>query len=268
MKFKMPLFVLLLVVIAGSSLAGYSKYPYREEYSHVPTIETAALFAAINAGEVLVVDVRSPLEYEVIHVESAAHAAVSGDGFEEKLAALSAKNPGKKLVFYCNGTTCLKAYKATERALNSGYANSFAYDSGIPEWSTTHPEKTILLGKTVVDPKTQLIKKSDFEKKCMAWSTFKVLGKLDKAIVVDVRDEYQKAGVLPGLDKALDIPLAEFISDVVSQKKYQDKTLLIFDQVGKQVRWLQYYLKDNGYNDFIFLKNGATGVLKDQGYSS
>lgn len=268
MKLRNSILVLLLLISVGSSFAASGKFPYRSKYAHVPTIETKELFEALVADEVVIVDVRSPLEFEVIHVDVAAYIAVSGDGFEEKLGELVAKNPDKKFAFYCNGTTCLKAYKAAERALAAGYSNSYAYDAGIPDWAIIHPERTTLLGEKVIDPEKQLIKKSKFDSKCMAWNSFKAIGKMPQAIVVDVRDEYQKAGKLPGLEGALDIPLAQFITEIVSNQKYQDKTLLIFDQVGKQVRWLQYYLKANGYTEFIFLKGGATGVLKEQGYSS
>jgi len=46
----------------------------------------------------------------------------------------------------------------------------------------------------------------------------------------------------------------------------KDKQLVIFDQVGKQVLWLMYYLEDKGYKNYYFLKGGATSVLKKQKY--
>lgn len=46
----------------------------------------------------------------------------------------------------------------------------------------------------------------------------------------------------------------------------QDKDLLIFDQVGKQVQWLEYYLMEYGYKNYWFLKDGATKVLGEQKY--
>ena len=46
----------------------------------------------------------------------------------------------------------------------------------------------------------------------------------------------------------------------------KDKQLVIFDQVGKQVLWLMYYLEDKGYKNYYFLKGGATSVLKEQKY--
>ena len=40
----------------------------------------------------------------------------------------------------------------------------------------------------------------------------------------------------------------KFIPNFVQKKVNQDKHLYIFDQVGKQVRWLQYYLRSNDLN--------------------
>ena len=58
----------------------------------------------------------------------------------------------------------------------------------------------------------------------------------------------------------------KLIPNFVKAKANQDKKLLIFDQVGKQVIWLEYYLIENGYKDYVFLKGGATSVLGSQNY--
>ena len=60
----------------------------------------------------------------------------------------------------------------------------------------------------------------------------------------------------------------KFIPNFVQKKVNQDKHLFIFDQVGKQVRWLEYYLVENGYQNYTFLKGGATSVLKVQKYKN
>jgi len=73
---------------------------------------------------------------------------------------------------------------------------------------------------------------------------------------------------LDGLEKAKAIPLDKFIPNFVSKKVHQDKPLFIFDQVGKQVRWLEYYLVEYGYSDYYFLAKGATSVLKTQKYKN
>ena len=37
------------------------------------------------------------------------------------------------------------------------------------------------------------------------------------------------------------------------------KTLLIYDEVGKQVRWLQYTLERYGIEQYYFMQGGAKG---------
>ena len=261
------LLVGLVVVTAGSALAA-DKYPNRGDYPDVPTIETSDLFDGLQDDSIVVVDVRSKLEYDVIHVTGAAHAPVSKQTFDAAVTELAKQNPGKTLVFYCNGTTCLKSYKATEKAMYAGLTSVAAYDAGIPEWANTWPAETLLLGEQIVDPAQQLISKAAFKEKCLAWEVFQADGAKSGVMVIDVRDFIQKSGELPGLESARGIPLDTFIPNFVAKQVNQDKTLLIFDQVGKQIKWLQYYLEKYGYTDYYFLGGGATNVLKRQEYRS
>ncbi len=213
----------------------------------------------------IIVDVRSAIEYKVIHAVGALHIPVSKKDFINKVSKLRSENATKKLAFYCNGTTCLKSYVATDKAMKGNIANVSAYDAGIPEWVSTYPGKTLLLGEVVTDPEKQIIPKSEFKKKTISYEDFKAAASTG-GVIIDVRDAMQRSGDLPGLGKTLKIPMDAFIQNFVQKKKNQDKSLFIFDQVGKQVRWLEYYLVKNGYTDYTFLKGGATTVLKDQKY--
>jgi rhodanese-related sulfurtransferase len=241
-------------------------FPGREKFPDVPYIISEALFEAYEAKAAVIVDVRSTIEYNVIHPVNALHIPVSKMDFVKKVKELRAANAGKKIAFYCNGTTCFKSYIATQKAQQAGISNVFAYDGGIPEWVMVYPDKTLLLGKIVTDPEKQVIPKSEFKKKTLAFEDFKAAAKNGGGVVVDARDAMQRAQELPGMGKTLKIPLDTFIPNFVEKKKNQDKPLFIFDQVGKQVRWLEYYLVENGYENYYFLKGGATAVLKDQKY--
>jgi hypothetical protein len=37
--------------------------------------------------------------------------------------------------------------------------------------------------------------------------------------------------------------------------------LYVFDNVGKQVRWLQYALEAKGYSQYVFLKDGMASLV-------
>jgi rhodanese-related sulfurtransferase len=261
--------IMVLMFTLGSVVfATGMEFPYRKDFPQVSTIETQALFTGYEAGDIIIVDVRSKIEYEVIHPTGAVHIPISNKNFVKNVQALMADNPGKKVAVYCNGVTCLKSYKAAQKLQNAGISNCFAYDSGIPAWASTYPKNTQLLGKTLVDPEKQLIPKSEFKQKCLPIDAFKEELGVKSGLAIDVRDHIQRSAKIAGLEKSKAIPLDKFIPNFVSKKAHQDKPLFIFDQVGKQVRWLEYYLVENGYNEYYFLAGGATSVLKDQKYKN
>lgn len=242
------------------------KFPYRSKYPTVQFISTEDLASRYETGEIVLVDVRTKIEYDVVHVIGAAHINLAKITFLEEFGEFAKKNPGKAFAFYCNGTTCLKSYEAADRATKAGYKNCFAYDGGIPEWADRYPKKALLLGKPISDPKKQLIPASEFEKRCITFEEFKEKANEANALVVDVRDSIQDSGKLPSLTGVKQFPVDKFVLNFVEKKMDLEKTLLIFDQVGKQVEWIQYYLVEYGYQNYFFLKAGATSVLKDQKY--
>ena len=261
----------LLVLVSVLGLTAISvalEFPYRKDYPTVPPIESEVLFKQYEVDKAIIVDVRSSIEYNVIHPEGAVHIPLSSANFIEQVSELRNFNPEKKLAFYCNGITCLKSYEAARKALEAGINNCYVYDAGIPVWASIYPEKTLLLGKELVDPDKQLISKAAFKKKCLPIRKFRSTTKSKKSLVIDVRDHIQRSKKIKGLKNVKKIPLDKFIPNFVEKKVNRDKTLLIFDQVGKQVRWLEYYLVANGYKNYYFLAGGATSVLKDQKYKN
>ena len=260
---------LAAVMVLGLTVAAAAvEFPHRKDYPGVPTIDSEVLFKQYEDDKVIIVDVRSAIEYDVIHPEGAVHIPLGSADFIESVRELKEIYPDKKIAFYCNGITCLKSYEATRKALEAGINNCYVYDAGIPIWASTYPEKTLLLGKELVDPDKQLISKANFKKKCLPIKKFKSTTKSKKSLVIDVRDHIQRSKKIKGLKNVKKIPLDKFIPNFVERKVNRDKTLLIFDQVGKQVRWLEYYLVANGYKNYYFLAGGATSVLKDQKYKN
>ena len=263
------IFLFVLGLVLGlAAFAAAVEFPYRKDFPEIPTIDSETLYKQYEVDKVIIVDVRSSIEYDVIHPEGALHIPLSSANFVKKIQELSRLYPDKKIAFYCNGITCLKSYKATQKALQAGIDNCYGYDAGIPIWASIYPEKTLLLGKELIDPDKQLISKPSFKKKCLPFKKFKAGTNSKKSIVIDVRDSIQRTKKLRGLKKVKKIPLDKFIPNFVEKKVHRDKSLLIFDQVGKQVRWLEYYLVANGYKDYHFLAGGATSVLQEQKYKN
>lgn len=113
------------------------------------------------------------------------------------------------------------------------------------------------MGQTPVDPK-KIISKEALEEKSLAYDKFAVASEEDGVMVIDVRDPIQREKKL-NLKGMKNIPL-DRMKALLKAKKFQDKKLLIFDAVGKQVKWLHYYLEENGYKNYYFLTKGVSSA--------
>jgi len=257
---------ILFSLVASGAIA--ADFPLRAKYPGVTPISTAEL----NAGyeSTLIVDVRSTIEYDVIHINKAVHIPVSSASFLAELEKLRPKQDPTPIAFYCNGTTCAKSYKAAAQALDAGFGNIVCFDAGIPEWVESYPEKTTLMDQTPA-PKAKLIAKSSLKAHMIDYATFKARAAQPGSMVIDVREPFQRAkspelpqNRLLSLSGVREIPLDRLVP-LLKQKKFRDQQLLITDAVGKQVRWLQYYLEDNGYTNYAFLEKGVLAAAEAGG---
>ena len=104
----------------------------------------------------------------------------------------------------------------------------------------------------------------DFEGRQLVWSYFRALAERDDVMVIDVRSGFLPATEPPGLTKVRPVPLEIFLPNFVDRKVHQDKTLLIFDQSGDDLRRLQFHLQKSGYDNYFFLDGGAESTLSGQ----
>lgn len=250
------LFLSFFVTLFTIFPAHANDFPGRTLFPSVQVIELEELNKRFD--EVTIVDVRSSYEYETLHIQGARHVPLSSPDFASQMAEL-AKTEGKPLVTYCNGRTCRKSYKAARKAEAAGVKPVFAFDAGILEWTQTYPEKANLLGRNPVKP-GQLLSSEKFQEHLLAASEF---GKRisDKTLVIDARDQFQRdaVGLFVGRETRLPFDDREGWRKQVAKAKQEGKTLLIYDAVGKQVRWLQYFLEDQGLKSYYFMKDGAKG---------
>jgi len=246
---------LLCLVLSGlvQSLANAAndEYPYRVRYPNVSVMTTEEL--GKRFGEVLVIDVRSKYEFDTLHVKDAVNVPLTTN-FGEKMVQLRAKN-NKPFVFYCNGKTCHKSYDAALLAAKK-LDNLYAYDAGIFDWAKAQPEKTVLLGRSPIVPEN-LIDESSFKARLIEPKDF-VARVGDKSVVLDVRDRVQRdTPLFPFKEQRAQLDDMKKIDAVIEDAKAQKKTLLVYDQTGKQVQWFQYYLEHKGMKDYYFMKGGA-----------
>lgn len=251
------LLLLPLLLLASTSLWANESFPVRGLYPKVKTMELEELHN--KRSEVVIFDVRSTYEYETLHIKGARHLALNDREFVAKLAQLR-KGESRPFVFYCNGHTCKKSYKATQKAMQGYIDNVYAYDAGIFDWTKAHPEEAVLLGKSPVDP-SRLISKAKLEEHMLAPEAFgQRVG--DDSIVLDIRETMQKSALnlFPMQQRSVALDNNK-LKSYVDQAKRENKTLLIYDAVGKQVRWLQYYLEEENVKDYFFMKGGAKAFL-------
>lgn len=234
------------------------EFPGRKRYPRVPYITIKQLHDEYD--DTVIVDARSSVEYETLRIASAVNIPLSLDNikYKQELVALREANPGKKIVFYCNGHTCMQSYKAAQRAkVIAKLDDVYAFDAGIFDWTKAHPDKAVLLGKTPVDT-SKLISKAKLKKHTLPAAEFIEKSK-GNSILLDVRSRNQRDGfyVFSRYEESISMEDKASLNKFIKQAKAKNKTLFIYDAVGKQVRWLQYYLEQQNAGPYYFMKGGA-----------
>lgn len=256
---------LLFALTAAASTVGAEEFILRAEYPQVQTISTAELDREYDRA--VIVDVRSKIEFDAIHIASARHIPVALGTFLAEVEKERGKQDPAPLVFYCNGHSCAKSYQAAQKAADAGFVKVFCYDAGVDEWIHTYPARGALMGRTPADPK-KMLSDQDLVRRSIPWGDFRRRAGEPETIVIDIREPFQhlKDERLPQQQK---LPLPE-VRNIPSDRlvpllragEFKGKKLLITDAVGKQVQWLQYYLEDNGYTDYFFLRKGVLGAAE------
>ena len=264
----MRIFVILIFLYCNYSV-GDDSFPFRSTFSDVPVIELEELKKIYDL--VTIIDVRSVQECDVIKINKAHCLPWSNLGFNQYLEEYRGIKSKKPLIMYCNGHTCKKSYKATRLAMKLGFNNVFAFDAGIFDWAIKYPDLTTLLNETPLDI-NNLITKSRFKAKLIDFKfLLEILEGNSKAVLIDIRETKQIKDSKVNLDnlKFRNISFKNMVQNVIIHEKFKDKTIVVVDAVEKQVRWIQYYFEKYKYDDYYFLKSGASNndlinYLKDR----
>jgi len=252
---------LVLLLLVSSLASANDEFPGRATYSTIPVMELEELAAQLD--KVHVVDVRSKYEFDVLHIKGAVHIALDDPAFVEKLEALKGQ-ANQPVVFYCNGKTCYKSYKACDKAKGRGISDAYAYDAGIFDWAKAQPEASVLLGRSPVDP-ARLISGDDFNKRLLAPEKFAEMVHSTNATVIDIREATQRAAtsLFPNRQEDISLDDTAAIDARLARVAQRGGTVLIYDEAGKQVQWFQYYLEDKGIKDYYFMKGGSKAFFKE-----
>jgi rhodanese-related sulfurtransferase len=242
------------------------EFPLRWRYPDVITLSTQEFYKMYSG--VLVVDARTKFEWETMRVNGSINVPVdevdtgTNRAFEAGMSKVQKSN-SKPIVFYCNGKTCPKSYEAARRAQHAGIKNIYAYDAGIFDWANAHPELTTLYEKTPIQ-KTDLISPADLKSHVLSAVDFRARANDDRCncIIVDIRDLGQRDFLLfPMREEHVNVDNKAALNALIEQAKRERKTLLIYDAVGKQVMWFQYYLVRHGVRNYFFMQGGEGGYV-------
>lgn len=253
--------VSMLVVYLGCAQAQEAEFPGRAIYSTVKTLDIKKLHA--NLDSVHLVDVRSAFEYGTLHIEGAHHIALYDPAFDEKVRALKAKE-NKPIVFYCNGHTSYKSYKAADKAMGAKISDAYSYDGGTLDWAKAYPDRAVLLGRTPVDP-ARLISDDKLKAHQLAPEEFARRVHSTKAAVLDVREALQRAefSLFPHRQQDIALDDTKRLKAFLNNVRKQRRQLLVYDETGRQAQWLQYYLEDLGLSNYYFMRGGTKAFEKE-----
>ena len=257
MKLSKLLLLLPLILIPTTSLWASYEPPFRTQFAKIKTITHEEI--QHNRSKMILFDVRSAYEYNTMHIKEARHLSLNDKNFVTTLQKLR-KAENRSLVFYCNGFTCKKSYKAARKALRAGIDRVYAYDAGVFDWIKQYPKESVLLGKSPVELH-QLISTKNLNAHMLEPSAF-ALRVGDDAITLDIRDRLQAAATKLFPTRQRTVPLDnDKLKAYIERAKQQKKTLLVYDAFGTQVRWLQYYIESTGLQDYYFMRGGVKAFL-------
>ena len=250
----------LFCFLGSIAIQAAEKFPGRTTYPEVAAMDAEVLFNELK--NVIVIDARSPYEYETLRIRNAINIPLNlnTNNFLKALDNLGESAKSKKLVFYCNGHTCMKSYKAARRAeLIGKFSNTYAFDAGIFDWANLYPDEAVLLNKPLGDA-SRLISNERLKNHMLPAETF-IRQATEDTIVLDVRDRIQRDGfyIFSGFENSISLNAKDKkeMDALMKRVLKENKPLYVYDNVGKQVRWVQYYLEDQGIKDYYFMKGGA-----------
>jgi len=255
--------VLLLGLALLSTAQADEEFPLRDRYEAVGLEMIELDDLARRYAQVQIVDVRSEYEFETLRIADSVLIPVDDYNFLERIRALAAET-GKPLVFYCNGKTCEKSYQAGLVAMDHGVDNVLVFDAGLFDWATTQPERTLLFGEPLGST-ANLISGQQFRRHLLAPSEFQRRLQADpNAVVLDVRDSFQREGVSLFNYRDQHVPLDnQRLQEWVDKARNENVPLYVVDATGRQVQWLQYFLEANGLRDYWFMEGGARAYFDE-----
>jgi rhodanese-related sulfurtransferase len=211
-----------------------------------------------------IIDLRPSFSYDVLHIKGAHSISFSTtqNEFVSEVKKL-VQETKKPVVFYCNFKLCVMAFKAAVYMKNAGMSNVLVFDTGIMPMAKEHPTDCVLEGKPMKSA-SQMITKAEFDSHLL--SPDKIMGLVNSdpnAAIIDIREKWQRAGISWFQMRDVNIPYSDApaLQSSILKAKDQGRTLYFLDVKGKQVIWLQYWLKSHDVKNYWFVKGGAAAMI-------
>lgn len=233
-----------------------------ELYPGVKRLELEEVHQKYATNAAIFVDARNSYEYGTMQIKGAINIPVGEPNFVKKLEELRATD-NRPIVFYCNGLTCMKSFRAAKVAMDAHIKDVYVYPYGILSWAKAHPDDALLFGKVLNI--SAIISDEDYKtKKLSPVAFYELREKLqDQAIILDIRtlDEVNGVKIWPGIQYNVKQDNAA-IKRYADKAKAEKKKLLIYDESGHQIRWVQYFMRAEGFEDYYFLDGGHENYMR------
>ena len=251
-----PMLVCPLVLSVMAVTPAHSAHqPLVDQFKGLSAISQADL--ATQLEKYTIVDVRTALEFETLHIQGAHNIEYPSTKFGKKIETLHQKEK-KPMVFYAGGVFCVEPLQATQAAHDLFDVNEVhAYPGGISEWIKEQAGKTTYKGVSPA-PQKKLISTSQYEKHLLAPMAFEEKIS-DKYEVLDVRTYNEREGVGIFFGHESWAPLNRYgkLLKTIKQAQSKGKMFLVFDDHGHRTQMLQYIFRDLGIKDYYFMEGGA-----------
>lgn len=252
------------VTVAGAG--NKTGFPLRAKYGHLFTISTQELAAVYDKA--IIIDCRYKMEFHVIRMD-AANSLPEIWMISDNLLELREKYDERPMVFYGNDPTSREPYRAADKAGKWGFKNVRVYDGGIFQWAENQPHRSYLFKEKLTSQTvaSAFIGKERFNNVLLPTREFIERAKSGQYTLLDGR-EVELIEKKPVKLENLQIMNVELMANLLRRNLWSLPTsdLLVFDDNGETVRWLQYYFEMAGIRNYYFLKGGVRKWFAD-GYS-
>lgn len=129
---KLSLISILLLFSSGLSAEDKPHAPENIEGARIVSAEEA-IDLILNTPDLIVIDARKKTEFVKGHIEGAIN-MLNTKMQRDDLEKVAADKSGP-ILFYCNGTRCMRSADAIKKAKKWGYTNLIWFRGGWKEWT-------------------------------------------------------------------------------------------------------------------------------------